>query len=315
VAYAVSPGFYDAALTEFLQTDDIGGVFELELSRFLYSRNGLGSALISSLYMDGLVLGMGSEFLLGVNINSPQDQSYRRVFRLKPAAFINASPGFRFSPFPAIFRQDMVMGFTSFYNLLKDGRDSIEDIPLGSFLIKLVDGIQPAEIDDIVFKLQDALAGYGSASIWDYRNIIAPFEVATMAMTYFFNFTTIVAMLISFFSLMSSMFTNVHEQTKEIAVLRALGISKFWMYKIYVYEAFVLVMASSLLGIMIGVVVGYTMTLQQVLFTQLPIPFVFPWTIMFTVFLCSILFSILAAFSPIYRVLKNRVVQIFRIVT
>jgi len=144
---------------------------------------------------------------------------------------------------------------------------------------------------------------------------MAPFEVATQAMTYFFNFTTFIAMLISFFFLMSSMFTNVYEQTKEIAVLRALGINKFWMYRIYIYEAFVLVLSSSILGVMIGCVVSYTMTLQQVLFTQLPVPFAFPWTIMLTVFGCSVFFSILAAFSPIYRVLQKRVVQIFRIVS
>jgi len=111
------------------------------------------------------------------------------------------------------------------------------------------------------------------------------------------------------------MFTNVYEQTKEIAVLRALGLGKFPLYRIYIYEAFVLVMSSSVMGILIGTIVSYTMTLQQLLFTQLPIPFAFPWTIMFTVFACSILFSIMAAFSPIYRVLQLRVVQIFRILT
>jgi len=121
-------------------------------------------------------------------------------------------------------------------------------------------------------------------------------------------------MSISFFSLMSSMFTNVYEQSKEIAVLRALGVHKFAMYRVYIYEAFVLVLSSSLLGILIGTVVSYTMTLQQILFTQLPIPFQFPWSILITVFGCSITFSVLAAFSPIYQVLKNRVVQIFRIV-
>jgi len=157
--------------------------------------------------------------------------------------------------------------------------------------------------------------GDSSLSIWDYRTTVKPFEVATLAITYFFNITTIIAMAISFFSLMSSMFTNVYEQTKEIAILRALGMSKFSLYRIYIYEAFVLVMSSSLLGVLIGTGVSYTMTIQQFLFTQLPVPFSFPWTILLTVFFCSILFSILAAFSPIYRVLQFRVVQIFRIVT
>ena len=57
------------------------------------------------------------------------------------------------------------------------------------------------------------------------------------------------------------------------------------------------------------------MTIQRILFTQLPVPFAFPWALLIVVFLASIIFSILASFAPIRSVLKHRVVQIMRIVT
>jgi len=132
-------------------------------------------------------------------------------------------------------------------------------------------------------------------------------------MSYFFNFTTVVAMLISFFSLMSSMYTNIFEQTKEIGILRAIGIKRGWLFRIYIEEAFILVFSSSLLGLMIGVVVSYTMTLQRILFTQLPIPFAFPYILLITVFLSSIVFSILASCSPTRQVTKHDTVQILRL--
>jgi hypothetical protein len=91
------------------------------------------------------------------------------------------------------------------------------------------------------------------------------------------------------------------------------GIRRSWMYRIYIYEAFVLVLSSSLLGVIIGIVVAVTMTMQQSLFTQLPIPFTFPTTILLVVFVCSIIFSVLASFSPIRNVMNKSVVQIFRI--
>jgi ABC-type antimicrobial peptide transport system permease subunit len=48
------------------------------------------------------------------------------------------------------------------------------------------------------------------------------------------------------------MTSNIHEQSKEIAIMRALGMSRAWMYRVYIYESFVLVVASSFLGIIIG---------------------------------------------------------------
>jgi ABC-type antimicrobial peptide transport system permease subunit len=57
------------------------------------------------------------------------------------------------------------------------------------------------------------------------------------------------------------MTANLLEQTKEIGIMRAMGITKKRIISLYVYEAFVLVMASSLLGILIGTMVGFTMTL------------------------------------------------------
>lgn len=55
-----------------------------------------------------------------------------------------------------------------------------------------------------------------------------------------------------------------------------MGISHFGLYRVYVWEAFVLVVAAGVLGLVVGVFVAYTMQLQNVLFTQLPLPFPFP---------------------------------------
>ena len=86
-----------------------------------------------------------------------------------------------------------------------------------------------------------------------------------------------ITMFLCFFSLSSSMSANLYEQSKEIGVMRAMGMKKTRIYLLYIYEAFILVLASSLLGIMIGTMVGFSMTLQQILFTNIPLFFYFPW--------------------------------------
>lgn len=64
-----------------------------------------------------------------------------------------------------------------------------------------------------------------------------------------FQLVTLFTLVVSFFSLNSSMYSNIVEQSKEVGILRALGLSKFSIYRIYSYEAFVLVFSSAILGV------------------------------------------------------------------
>jgi ABC-type antimicrobial peptide transport system permease subunit len=68
-------------------------------------------------------------------------------------------------------------------------------------------------------------------------------------------------MILCLFSLTSSMSANLMDQTKEIGVLRAMGFTKIRIKMLYFYEAFILVIVSCSLGVMIGTIVGFTMVL------------------------------------------------------
>ena len=57
------------------------------------------------------------------------------------------------------------------------------------------------------------------------------------------------------------MTTNMYNQSKEIAMLRSIGFTGYRISTLYFYEALLLVFASCLLGILIGVTVGFTMVL------------------------------------------------------
>ena len=76
-----------------------------------------------------------------------------------------------------------------------------------------------------------------------------------------FDIIIAITMFLCFFALSANMSANLYEQTKEIGVLRAIGFSKCRIKMLYFYEAMVLVFASALLGVMVGMTIGYTMTL------------------------------------------------------
>lgn len=102
-------------------------------------------------------------------------------------------------------------------------------------------------------------------------------DTVVLILDFIFSAIIVITMLLCLFSLASSMSANLLDQTKEIGILRAMGFTKTRIKMLYFYEAFILVIASSLLGVMIGCTVAFTMVLQQVVFTQIPIFFFFPW--------------------------------------
>ena len=77
-----------------------------------------------------------------------------------------------------------------------------------------------------------------------------------------FGIMIVIIMFLCFFALQGSMSANLYEQTKEIGVLRAIGFTSLRICVLYFYEALLLVLASCLLGIFIGVLVGATMVMQ-----------------------------------------------------
>ena len=60
-------------------------------------------------------------------------------------------------------------------------------------------------------------------------------------------------------------------------MLRSIGFTSSRISMLYFYEALLLVFASCLLGICIGVLVGFTMVIQQDMFLNQQTEFFFPW--------------------------------------
>jgi len=227
-------------------------------------------------------------------------------------ALFDNSPIFKFSKFPTTTRQDVILSHTSMLRYGFGYWNSIEDIPMGQFLVKIKDGLDDDQMDSVVAMLSSCIRNEYGSWVWDYRDSVGAIAKASSILSLFFMFTTAIAMLIASFSLMSSMYTNIYEQTKEIGILRAIGISVWWMRRIYVYESFILVFASSLLGVLIGSIVGYTLLLQRILFTQLPIPFSFPWQVLIVVFISSMFFAFISSLGPINNVMRRPIVTLMR---
>ncbi|KAA6401809.1 MAG: hypothetical protein EZS28_002658 [Streblomastix strix] len=107
----------------------------------------------------------------------------------------------------------------------------------------------------------------------------------------------------------SSMSTNVMEQSKEIGIMRALGLQRFQLVRIYVEEAFILVITAAVMGIIVGLVLGYILASQIGMLKGIPIQLVFPWEVVLIAFLMAILISTLASAWPSWKVANADIVK------
>ena len=114
-----------------------------------------------------------------------------------------------------------------------------------------------------------------------------------------------VTMFLCFFSLSASMSANLYEQKKEVGVLRAMGFTNYRVRMLYFYESLILVLSSCILGVLIGVAVGYTMLLQFNLFLNTSVPAFFPWGQFILVMILSLICAFFSTYGPAAK-LTNR---------
>lgn len=309
---AVSPNYFTSSLNDYLIVDSqVENNRTLWPSELLYTVEGSKSIILGTLYStdSSLNLNITSHAILQLTEDTYPIQTVTRR-RLKPSSFLSSCPGMSMSQFTSVASQDAIVSIPSYVRLA--GLKSVDQIPLWSFLIKFTDDVTDTDKDDVITQLESITRSQSNIQVWDYRTQLKPITQTNSLVNIFFSGVTAITMIIAFFSLMASMYSNIFEQTKEIAIIRAVGVSRFAVFRIYLWEAFIVVFGSSLLGIVIGAFIGWTMTLQRVLFTQLPITVTFPWTILGIVAGTSVVVSLLATCSPVWRVVRQQTVQIMR---
>lgn len=131
---------------------------------------------------------------------------------------------------------------------------------------------------DITDQEQEVVAN-GVRSLFKDRSgwMLSKSEVlaASHSIIIIFNiFTAIIAVIalsIAFFLLLISMTSNITEAIWEYGVLRSMGVTKAQGQRIYIYEAFMIVLSASILGIMAGYLTALLVSSQFCMFVELPL--------------------------------------------
>lgn len=181
--------------------------------------------------------------------------------KFRPIASLKQAPLFKFTDrdlHESDYHHSLLMSMPVFANYLE--LNSVQDLQYGIIMINLKPG--PKSIEDNLFMdIKNALpAGFYQKGIFESRHR-PHIERMDAIVTALFQFVILITLFLMFFSLNTTMTSNIYEQAKEIGCLRSLGLTKPRVVWLYVYESYILVVASSILGTMIGVTIGYTMSL------------------------------------------------------
>ena len=232
----------------------------------------------------------------------------------KARAMVSKVPGFFFSSYrvsasiaPLLIRQDE-------YDRVM--RDAVGDLygstsPKQRLLVRLTDGATLSQREDVVNGLRTFFKS-DRLLVTDTASIIATTMVAVDMMNLFFQSVGVVTMVMCFFILWMSFTANVHENSWEFGVLRALGLNRFEVVMVYVYEALALVLTSLVLGTMIGLLIAASLTAQFNLFTEMPFHMAFPHPLFWTLVVLSLVISVVGSAFPAHGFLKHSISDVLR---
>ena len=248
-------------------------------------------------------------------VSKPRPDHHRRL-PMRTVAFVDSAPVLTFSKFPqgglvagsqgAARQIDACIGVPAMIARSEGAIHSVRAVAMNVVSVSTFgDEAKAANVSAMVSYFIGGLPGaYGSGRVNNAHTQATEFDLAKTILDFFFYFTQILATAICFFSLLSSMSTSILHQAKEIGVLRSLGLGRFATYRMYMWEAFVVVLAASILGLVVGTIVAYTLLQQNALMTQLPLPFVFPFAQLVIMAILSAVCAFFASFGPVRALLS-----------
>ncbi|KAI9140468.1 FtsX-like permease family-domain-containing protein [Paraphysoderma sedebokerense] len=306
---AATPNLFEAIPNDYLRVEDLDPEIPYSPSEAMYSYKGQHSAILGAWYKESLSLTNLSEPVLLTSTFDARTFTRRSSQLLYPLYFASSAPIYSLTSFPRA-SQDAITSLPHFVELSEGLYKSVTEIPLRGFYIKLKKDITNSEYSTIKRELRLLLV---RERMTDIKEELNGSEKAMSALSLVFDVVTVLLMVVTFFSLNTSMYVNIVEQTKEIGIMRSLGLNRFSVFRLYIYEAFFLIMSAATLGSVIGMIMGWTITAQRTILTEIPIPFAFPYRTFAIVLILSLICSVLSTVGPIWNIVfRTKLVSVLK---
>lgn len=111
---------------------------------------------------------------------------------------------------------------------------------------------------------------------------------------------------------MTSTTQNIQETIWEYGVLRSMGLTELEGRRIFMYEAFMVVVAAAILGFLVGLIVTSMVTAQFYLFIELQMQIEWPYWLLLGMMFISLTTTFIAVYIPISSVNKRQIANVLK---
>ena len=192
--------------------------------------------------------------------------------------------------FEELFDTNFILSSQSYLKL-------IDDRVVTYIVANAADGVETYQAVESVKSL---LADYSSLSVYDKEDLITESEKAIDATLSTFRGLLGLSLIIAIFGIVNTLFLAVVERTRELGLLRAVGITRRQLRSMIRVEAIIIAVFGACLGTALGLTFGWAIV-RAISASQGTISFVMPLTEIGIYLLLAILAGILASVWPAFK--------------
>lgn len=122
----------------------------------------------------------------------------------------------------------------------------------------------------------------------------------------------LISLVITFFLLLIATTQNIKENVWEYGVLRSVGLNMNEGHRIFMYEAFLVILSAGVLGVFIGVLVASLVTNQFYMFVELPFKLALPYGLIALMLLTALGTTYFAVLIPMKQVNRATIAKILK---
>ena len=172
--------------------------------------------------------------------------------------------------------------------------------------------IRFSKLREMIFFAMNNYLGYLNCFTIQLDDVIDISEKVKNVIGYIFLVLGIIALILSFFLIWTSFYNNIRDNIAEYGIMRSIGVSKAQSVRIYLYEASTIIIASTIIGTILGIIISSSIILQFDIFIELPFIFNFPFKLYFILISIGFFLGLLGSYYPTYAVNSLSLVKIMK---